>query len=83
MTYQCLLRNSVLDMKKRPFFKDIYNYITKRHVLSQIKGNALRRLKTECDDYLVIDDVLFRIKTLRDKNIEPSLFLYYQKPKFL
>ena len=33
------------------------------------------RLKTECEDYLVRDDVLFRIKTPKDKNIEHSLLL--------
>ena len=46
---------------------DIYEYIT--------KGHALRKLKTECEDYLIIDDVLFRIKIPKDKNLEPSLLL--------
>ena len=32
-------------------------------------------MKTECEDYLVIDDVLFRIKTPKDKNLEPLLLL--------
>ena len=47
---------------KSPFFMDIYKYITKGHIPSSIKGQALRKLKTECEDYLVIDDVLFRIQ---------------------
>ena len=58
-----------------PFFKDIYKYITKGHIPSQIRGHALIRLKIECEDYLVIDDVLFRIKVPKDKSIEPSLLL--------
>ena len=39
------------------------------------KTDALRRLKIECEDYLVIDDILFRIKIPKDNNIEPSLLL--------
>ena len=35
----------------------------------------MRKLKTECEDYLVIDNVLFRNKVPIDKNIEPSLLL--------
>ena len=72
MTYQCQLKST--EYEKRPFFKDIYKYITKGHIPSQIRGHALRKLKTECEDYLVID-VLFRIKVSKDKSIEPSLLL--------
>ena len=35
----------------------------------------MRKLKTECEDYLVIDYVLFRIKIPKDKSLEPSLLL--------
>ena len=63
------------ECEKSPFFKDIYRYITKGHILSQIRGHALRKLKTECEDFLVIDDVLFRIKVKKDKSIEHSLLL--------
>ena len=35
----------------------------------------MRKLKTKCEHYLVIDDVLFRIKIPKDKNLEPSLVL--------
>ena len=54
---------------------EIYKYITKGHIPSSIKGQALRKLKTECEDYLVIHNVLFRIKIPKDKNLEPSLLL--------
>ena len=64
-----------IEYEKGPFFKDIYTYITKGHVPTQIKGHALRKLKTKYEDYLVIDDVLFRIKVPKDKSIETSLFL--------
>ena len=63
------------EYEKSPFFKDIYKYITKGHIPSQIRGHALRKLKTECEDYLVIDNVQFRIKVLKDKSMEPSLLL--------
>ena len=51
--------------------------------MTQIKGHALSKLKTECEDYLVIDDVLFRIKLPKDKSIQPSLLLAKQKSMFL
>ena len=35
----------------------------------------MRKLKIKSEDYLVIDDVLFRIKVPKDKSLEPSLFL--------
>ena len=64
------------EYQKSPFFMDIYKYITKGHIPSSIKGQALRKSKTECEDYLIIDDVLFRIKIPKDKNLEPSLHLF-------
>ena len=67
------------EYEKSPFFMDIYKYITKGYIPSSIKGQALRKLKTECEDYLVIDDVLFRIKIPKDKNLEPSLLLVIPK----
>ena len=63
------------EYEKSPFFMDIYKYITKGHIPSSIKGQALRKLKTGCEDYLDIDDVLFRVKIPKDKNLEPSLIL--------
>ena len=50
------------EYEKSPFFKDIYKYITKGHIPSQITGHTLRKLKAECEDYSVLDDVLSRIK---------------------
>ena len=35
----------------------------------------MRKLKTECEDYVVIDDVQFRIKIPKGKSLEPSLLL--------
>ena len=63
------------EYEKNPFFMDIYKCITKGHISSAIKGHALRKLKSECEDYLVIEDILFRIKIPKDKNLEPSLLL--------
>ena len=53
------------EYEKSPFFMDIYKYITKGHIPYSIKGYALRKLKTECEDYLVIDDVLFMDKDIK------------------
>ena len=63
------------EYEKSPFFKHIYKYITKGHIPSSIQEQALKKLKTECEDYLVIDDVLLRIKIPKDKILEPSLLL--------
>ena len=72
------IKELIAEYEKSPFFKDIYKYKTKNHIPLQIKETALRRLKTGCEDHLVID-VLFRIKIPKDKNIEPSIGVY-RKP---
>ena len=61
------------EYEKSQFFKEIYRNITKGYLPSQLGGHTLRKLKTEYEDYLVIGNVLFRIKVPEDKNIEPSL----------
>ena len=42
------------EYEKSQFFKETYKYITKGDIPSQIRGHALKKLKTECEDYLVI-----------------------------
>ena len=69
------LKELSAEYEKSPFFKDIYKYRAKGHIPSQIRGQALRKLKTECEDYLVKGDVLFRIKVPNVKSLEPSLLL--------
>ena len=49
------------EYENSPLFEDIYKYITKENIPSQIRGHALRKLKTEWEDNLVIDDVMFRM----------------------
>ena len=63
------------EYEKSPFFQDIYKYIIKVHISLQIRGHTLRKLKTECEDCLDIDDVLFKIKVPKYKTIEPLLLL--------
>ena len=67
------------EYEKSPFFLDIYKYITKGHIPSSIKGHALRKLKTECEDYLVIDDILFRIKIPKDKKLRTLIASCYTR----
>ena len=57
------------EYEKSPFFKDIYKYVTKGHIHLQVRGHAFRKLKTECEEYLIIEDVLFRIKVPKGKSI--------------
>ena len=61
------------EYKNSPFFKDILTYITKGY--SRYVGQAQRTFKMECDDYIVVNGVLFRLRYDRvDKGI-PSLVL--------
>ena len=69
------IKELIAECGQSPFFKDIDKCITKGHIPSQIKGHALRKLKTKCEDSLVIDDDLFEINVTKDKSIDPSLFL--------
>ena len=47
---------------------DVYHYITKDYIPSLIEGDALRRSKTKCNDYLVIGDVSFKMKVYKNEN---------------
>ena len=58
------------EYEKSPFFMDIYKYITKGHIPSAIKGHTLRKLKTECEDYLVIVVILVIQDLLRNQAIK-------------
>ena len=74
MIYQYLLKNWVLNLRKVHSLK-IFTSTYKKGIFLYKKSDALRRLKTECEDYLIIDGVLFWIKILKDKNTEPSILL--------
>ena len=55
------------------FFKGIYIYIVKGSF--SFTGNAKRVFKAECEDYIVFEGVLFRIKLDKNKSVPPHLLL--------
>ena len=75
------------DIKKSPYFKDIYKYIQLSQVSADIKGKALRRFKQECENYLIIETVLFRLSYKHKEDVNlllcipesylPYLFYHY------
>ena len=61
------------EYKNSPFFKDIYNYITKGNCC--FTGNALRLFEIECEDYIIVEGLLFRIRPSKHKLMPPYLVL--------
>jgi hypothetical protein len=62
------------EFPNSPFFKDIYRYIIKG-ICTLPHGTAQKQFKIDCQEFLAIDYVLFRIKYVKYKGIEPTLLL--------
>ena len=56
-----------------PAFKDIYSYVTKGKI--HLFGPAARKFKQQCEDFVVMSGVLFKIRYDSMKKGEPSLVL--------
>ena len=56
-----------------PFYQDIYKYIQKG--FCRYVGKAQRLFKMQCEDYLIMEGVLFKIRYDRFDKGEPSLTL--------
>ena len=63
----------IIELLNSPFFKDIYNYISKGTCC--FKGNALKVFKIECEDYTICEGLLFRIRPSKYKSMPPVLVL--------
>ena len=63
------------EIKRSPFFKDIYKCVTLNKVPSDLKGKAARNLQRESEMYIVIEDVLFRIRFPSKNSPELDLLL--------
>ena len=63
------------EQKRSPFFKDIYKYVTSGRIPSDVTGKAARNLQKECENYLIAEGVLFRIRIPSEPNKEPELLL--------
>ena len=56
-----------------PAFKDIYNYVIKWTL--HLFGSSARRFKQQCEDFVIMSGVLFRIRYDRLDKRKPSLVL--------
>ena len=56
-----------------PAFKDIYNYVMKGTL--HLFGSSARRFKEQCEDFVVMSGVLFKIRYDRLNKGKPSLVL--------
>ena len=56
-----------------PYFKDILTYITKGYC--RYVGKAQRLFKMSCEDYIVMNGILFRIRYDKENGGRPSLAL--------
>jgi hypothetical protein len=69
------LKELKADFKHSPFFKDIRKYIMKGTCSLPESYSARRQFKLLCEDFIVVDGVLFRIKLHKVRKMEPKLVL--------
>ena len=65
------IKELAAEYPKSPFYRDIYNYIQKGFISSEIRGKAVRQLKAQSEDYVIIDGVLFRFMYPKDMTQYP------------
>ena len=61
------------EYKRSPYFKDIVKYI-KTGYCSYV-GKAQRLFKMLCEDYILMDDILFKIRYVKEQKGKPTLVL--------
>ena len=61
------------EYKRSPYFRDIVKYI-KTGYCSYV-GKAQRLFKMLCEDYILMDDILFKIRYVKEHQGKPSLVL--------
>ena len=70
-----MTKELIPEYKRSPFFKDIYKYITIGRIPLEITGKASHNLQRECENYLIAEGVLFRIRIPIEPDQEPELLL--------
>ena len=65
------------EYKRSPYFKDIVKYI--RTGYCSYVGKAQRLFKMLCEDYLMMDGVLFKIRYVKEHKGKPTLVCVYQR----
>ena len=61
------------EYKRSPYFRDIVKYIRTRYW--SYVGKAQRLFKMLCEDYILMDDVLFKIRYVKENDGKPTLLL--------
>ena len=61
------------EYKRSPYFRDIVKYI-KTGYCSYV-GKAQRLFKMLCEDYILMDDILFKIRYVKEQQGKPTLVL--------
>ena len=63
------------EYEQSPYFKVIYKYIKNNVLPSELKGVERKKIKAYCEDFLIADGVLFKLKYSQHKRGEPTLLL--------
>ena len=61
------------EYKRSPYFRDIVKYIRTGYV--SYVGKAQRLFKMLCEDYILMDDILFKIRYVKENHGKPTLVL--------
>ena len=61
------------EYKRSPYFRDIVKYITTGYC--SYVGKAQRLFKMLCEDYILMDDILFKIRYVKEQKGKPTLVL--------
>ena len=61
------------EYKRSPYFRDIVKYI--RTGYCSYVGKAQRLYKMLCEDYILMDDILFKIRYVKEQEGKPTLVL--------
>ena len=61
------------EYKRSPYFRDIVKYI--RTGYCSYVGKAQRLFKMLCEDYILMDDILFKIRYVKEQKGRPTLVL--------
>ena len=69
------VKELIAEYEASPQFRDIYKYITKDFVPAQFKGHKLRTFKAQCEGYVVVRGVLFKITHFPEQKSEMQLLM--------
>ena len=61
------------EYKRSPYFRDIVKYIRTEYCF--YVGKAQRLFKMLCEGYLLMDDILFKIRYVKEQKSKPTLVL--------